>query len=48
MANARDEWGDVIDKKGCDTCAKRELVERISGSSEISGVRLQESNGKFG
>jgi len=35
-----DECGSVIDRKGCGTCVK--LVERISGSSEISGVRLQD------
>lgn len=38
-----DECRGVIDRKGCGTCAKSELVGRISGSSsEISGVRLQD------
>jgi len=42
MRVIHDEYRDVIDRKSCGTCAKRELVERISGSSEISGIRLQD------
>jgi len=30
MRVVHDEYWDVIDRKSCGTCAKRELVERIS------------------